>query len=207
MVVVVQLRIVSRLYSGVPTIRLMRLWVRRLVRREKYSTPEPGQAWSTPSRNSTMRITCLPVNGAFRKIASEWYVLGFWPNPAGALSMTLRIWRCERTTTRSGTPNRRSSMRSISVSNDSRGAPDSNSTLPDWMWVLTASNPWASNSFRKSAIATLLRPPTLIPRSKPTYRVVPIPPTVTAQAVRAPGGSAFRSSPSCRGVVLACWRP
>ena len=40
--------------------------------------------------------------------------------------------------------------------------------------TITAWNPAASNASRSSAIATRLRPPTLIPRSSATYRVMPM---------------------------------
>ena len=79
-----------RWYSGVPTILFILLAVRRALRRAKYSTPVAGQAWSTPSRISTTRMACFPVNGAFRKMASEWNVSGCRPKPSGALSTTVR---------------------------------------------------------------------------------------------------------------------
>ncbi len=60
------------------------------------------------------------------------------------------------------------------ASSDLAGAPDSNTTLPDWMYVRTASNPCDSNASRRSDIATLFLPPTLMPRSRATYRFVVI---------------------------------
>jgi len=44
LVVVVQLRIVIALYSGVPTMRPMRLCARRALRRAKYGAPSPARA-------------------------------------------------------------------------------------------------------------------------------------------------------------------
>ena len=47
----------SEQFSRVAMIRLIRLSVRRAPNRAKYTTPRPGQAWSTPSRSCTTRAS------------------------------------------------------------------------------------------------------------------------------------------------------
>ena len=59
---------------------------------------------------------------------------------------------------------------SISVSNESREVPDSNSTLPDWMWVLTASNPWGLECISQQSQPRPIRSVTLVGMSSPAMR-------------------------------------
>ena len=62
-------------------------------------------------------------------------------NPSGPCRRWNGTGAAERTTTTSGTPKRCSSICSMSSSSDFAGASDSNTTLPDWMYVRTAEHP------------------------------------------------------------------
>lgn len=86
MVVVRQLRIVISLYSGVPAIWPILLFVRCALSRWKYTTPLAAQAASTPSRSLTTFIACAGASGARRKTASLWKGFGSVPTRPGATS-------------------------------------------------------------------------------------------------------------------------
>src|SRR5262249_279959 len=67
------------------------LCVSLLISREKYSTPSPLWAVSTPSRRLTLFMAAVAVSGCLRKMTSYLYLLGFSPNPEGArVSTTTR---------------------------------------------------------------------------------------------------------------------
>jgi len=49
---------------------------------------------------------------------------------------------------------------------------DENTTFPLWIYVRTSSKPFSSKQVFRPAMGTAFLPPTLIPRSRATYRAI-----------------------------------